>query len=170
MQATAYWVEGPWRGRLAVLPRPRGGDWLEDEARAWKSAGVDVVVSLLEKEEAEEFDITAEEDACRKNGVEFVSHPITDRGLPPSPRAFADLVRALEEKLAAGKGVGVHCRQGVGRSALLAACLLIGAGVDGESAWRRVAAARGRSVPDTTEQREWAVRFGREFLAGPPKK
>src|SRR4051794_10669393 len=101
MKATAYWIEGPRRGRLAVLPRPRGGDWLEDEVRAWKAAGVDVVVSLLEKEEAEELDIASEADACRENGVDFISHPITDRGLPPSLRAFADLVRGLEQKLAA---------------------------------------------------------------------
>ena len=169
MQATAYWVNGPWRGRLAVLPRPRGGDWLEDEVRAWRSSGIDVVVSLLEREEEEELDIAREADACRVNGVEFITHPVADRGIP-SPRAFAELVRGLEEKLAAGKGVGVHCRQGVGRSALLAACLLIAAGVDAESAWGRVAAARGRPVPDTVEQREWAARFGREFLATAAKK
>jgi protein-tyrosine phosphatase len=155
---------------LAVLPRPRGGDWLDDEVGGWKAAGVDVVVSLLEKEELEEFDITSEADACRKHGVEFISHPIADRGLPPSPRAFADLVRGLEEKLAAGKGIGVHCRQGVGRSALLAACLLIAAGVDAETAWARVAAARGRPVPDTAEQRGWALWFAQELASATAKK
>ena len=78
---------------------------------------------------------------------------------------MADLVRLLGERLGAGEGVGAHCRQGVGRSAVLAACLLMGAGVDAESAWRRVGEARGRTVPDTAEQREWAARFAREFLA-----
>jgi hypothetical protein len=24
-------VSGPWRGKLVILPRLRGGDWLEDE-------------------------------------------------------------------------------------------------------------------------------------------
>mgnify|MGYP001500631268 CR=1 FL=1 len=169
MEATTYWVNGSWRGRLDIVPRPRGGDWLEDEVRAWKAAGLDVIVSLLEQEEAEELEITSEADACRANGIEFITHPIGDRAVPSSPRAFADLVRALEEKLAAGKGVGVHCRQAVGRSSLLAACLLIAAGVDPDSAWARIAAARGRPVPDTTEQREWAARFGREFLANSVK-
>ncbi len=169
MQATVYWVNGLWPGRLAILPRPRGGDWLEDEARAWRSAGVDVVVSLLEEEEATELDIVSEAEACRATGIEFITHPLADRGIPPAPRAFADLIRGLEAKLAAGKGVGVHCRQGVGRSALLAACLLMAAGVEADSAWGRVAAARGRPVPDTSEQREWAGRFARDFLAATKK-
>jgi hypothetical protein len=52
MRAKVFWVNGPWLGRLGILPRPRGGDWLSDEAKAWREAGVDVVVSLLEPEEA----------------------------------------------------------------------------------------------------------------------
>ena len=44
---TRYQIEGPWRGQLAIVPRPRGEDWLRDEARAWKDEGFDVVVSLL---------------------------------------------------------------------------------------------------------------------------
>jgi hypothetical protein len=31
MRAQLYWIEGPWAGHFAIVPRPRGGDWLEDE-------------------------------------------------------------------------------------------------------------------------------------------
>jgi hypothetical protein len=51
MQANMFWVAGPWRGRLGIVPRPRGGDWLGDETSAWREAGIDLVVSLLEPEE-----------------------------------------------------------------------------------------------------------------------
>src|ERR671919_1670502 len=51
MQATVFWIAAPWRGRLGILPRPRGGDWLGDEIAAWRAAGIDTVVSLLEAEE-----------------------------------------------------------------------------------------------------------------------
>ncbi len=169
MKATVYWIEGPWRGRLAVVPRPRGGDWLEDEVRAWRVAGIDVVVSLLQSEESAELDIAAEAELCLANGLEYMTFPLADRGVPPSPRAFADLVHALEAKLAAGQGVAVHCRQGVGRSAMLAASLLIAAGLDAEAAWGRVRAGRGCPVPDTAEQKEWVARFAREFLTAPAK-
>ena len=51
MRVNVFWVPGPWPGKLGIVPRPRGGDWLEDEAKAWHQAGIDVVVSLLEPEE-----------------------------------------------------------------------------------------------------------------------
>ena len=50
MSPDLYWIVGPWRGRLAIAARPRGGDWLDDELSGWRQAGIDVVVSLLENE------------------------------------------------------------------------------------------------------------------------
>jgi hypothetical protein len=41
MLTKVYWVDGPWRGRLGILPRPRGGDWLRDETTGWREAGVE---------------------------------------------------------------------------------------------------------------------------------
>ena len=41
MRTDLFPVAGPWPGSLAVMPRPRGGDWLEDEVRAWRTAGVE---------------------------------------------------------------------------------------------------------------------------------
>jgi protein-tyrosine phosphatase len=59
--------------------------------------------------------------------------------------------------LRAGRGVGIHCRIGVGRSALLAVCVLAALGVPVESAWVSVGRARGMSVPDTLAQRAWVA-------------
>ena len=53
---------------------------------------------------------------------------------------------------------GVHCRQGLGRSALLAACVLVVGGVDVPTAIDRLTKARGCAVPETAEQREWIER------------
>ncbi len=47
---TSYQIEGPWQGELAIIPRPRGGDWLEDEIDALKRAHFDVLVSILSKD------------------------------------------------------------------------------------------------------------------------
>src|SRR5262249_61758505 len=38
-------------GRLAIMPRPRAGDWLDDEAASWRRHGLGLVVSLLEDAE-----------------------------------------------------------------------------------------------------------------------
>ncbi|MFQ5858481.1 MAG: hypothetical protein ACE5LU_23020 [Anaerolineae bacterium] len=74
-------------------------------------------------------------------------------------------MRQLDDALAEGKHVAVHCRQGIGRSTLIAACLLVLAGVDPETAFQRVSAARGCAVPETSEQREWVIKFARELPA-----
>ena len=167
MRATLYWIEGPWRGRLAIVPRPRGGDWLEDEALAWKQAGIQVIVSTLTPEEMAELDIAREKEACEANGIQYIPFPITDRGVPSSLAAAEGLVRRLEGDLTEGRTVAVHCRQGVGRSALLAACLLAATRMGAGTALERIQEARGCPVPDTAEQREWVVRFAREFSVAP---
>jgi hypothetical protein len=57
MRTELYWIERPWRGRLAIMPRPRGGDWLDDEIQSWRRSGVDVVVSLLTREEESDLNL-----------------------------------------------------------------------------------------------------------------
>ena len=155
----AYWIAGPWTGRLAIVPRPRGGDWLEEEVRSWREAGLDVVVSLLTQNENTEFELNQEEFLCRAQGIQFYAYPIPDRGVPASQKATTDLVRKLETALEAGKSVAVHCRQGIGRSSLIAALLLVSAGIDPEAALAQIHQARGCTVPDTTEQRNWIKSF-----------
>ena len=170
MKAIPYWIQGPWPGRLAILPRPRGGDWLEDEVRAWRAAGIDVVVSTLTDEEIAELDLSAEAVLSRANGVEFIAFPVTDRGTPPSVPAAVELARRMEEELTKGKNVAVHCRQGVGRSALVAASALVVAGIDPETAWARIRLVCGCTVPDTQEQRAWVVRLSETLTVSLPQR
>jgi hypothetical protein len=35
MTTELFWIPGPWKGKLAIVPRPRGGDWLDDEVGGW---------------------------------------------------------------------------------------------------------------------------------------
>lgn len=157
MRADLYWVEGPWDGRLAILARPRGGDWLEDEVQGWRREGIDAVVSLLTDREIAELELEQEAAYCRASGIQLLSFPIADRSVPSSRSATLGLVKRLEQNLAEGKRIGVHCRQGIGRSAMIAAYLLTLTGLDPETAFERVGAARRRPVPDTSQQREWVV-------------
>jgi len=84
MKADLFWIPGPWRGRLAISARPRGGDWLDDETAAWKCAGIHVGVSLLENEEAAQLNLTEEGPSAERHGITFISLPIPDRGIPTS--------------------------------------------------------------------------------------
>jgi len=155
MTPDLFWIPGPWRGRLAVVTRPRGGDWLKDEGSGWRRAGIDVAVSLLEPHEASQLDLLDEPQAAESNGIRFVSFPIPDRGVPASAPAarslIADIARALDD----GKNVAVHCRQGIGRSGMIAAGVLVASGISPERAVTVVSSARGLAVPETEEQRSW---------------
>ena len=159
MRTTAYWIEGPWRGRLAIVPRPRGGDWLEEEVCSRQEAGLDVTVSFLTHDENTELELYQEELSCRARGIQFHAYPIQDRGVPASRKATTDLVQQLEKALEAGQSVAVHCRQGIGRSSLIAALLLVSAGIGPEAALTQISQARGCAVPDALEQRNWIKSF-----------
>jgi protein-tyrosine phosphatase len=150
-----YWIEGPWHGKLAVGPRPRGGDWLKDDISKWGRAGVDSVLSLLTPEEEGDLDLRGEAGEVRAQGMIFSSLPIPDRQIPKSESKLAEVLESITSDLSAGKNVLVHCRQGIGRSGLVAACLLVKKGMSPGAAVDAVSAARGVSVPETTEQREW---------------
>ena len=162
---TNYLIEGPWPGRLAIVPRPRGGDWLENEVRAWKKMGFDVVVSLLTTDELDELGLADEADLSRAQGLQFCEFPIPDLGIPKSSAAARELVDNLRSDLDVGKQIAIHCRQGIGRSGLIAAGVLIVSGVEPELAIRQVSAARGLSVPETAEQREWVLELARDSAA-----
>ena len=154
-----FWIDGIQRGRLGISARPRGGDWLEDEIHAWREAGVDLVVSLLTPAEVSELALEGEEAACRRQGMDFRSLAIPDRGVPPSIDPLNRLAAALWAALDAGKSVAVHCRQGIGRSSMVAAMVMMSSGEDPDHALRRIEKARGCAVPETTEQRNWILHF-----------
>ena len=136
METVVYWIPAPLPGRLGIVPRPRGGDWLEDDVRSWHEIGLDVAVSLLTKEEAAELDLEGEAGCCRAQGLEYRSYPIADRGVPASRGTLARLLKELSHALSSGKNVAVHCRHSIGRSALVAAALLATRGEGPESALR----------------------------------
>jgi hypothetical protein len=126
------------------MARPRGGAWLPDEVQGWRAAGVDVVVALLTPAECEELALDEEAGLCGRTGITFIAFP---------------LVAELVGFLTAGEHVAIHCRMGIGRSAMLAAATLIALGQTPEQALAAVATARGCAVPDTLHQREWVERY-----------
>lgn len=154
-----YWIDGPWRGQLAIIARPRGGEWLETDVNLWQRSRLDIVISLLTASEVTELNLQTEQAITEAAGIEFCAFPIPDRGNPTSLVAARQFIETLEQQLSSGRNVAIHCRHGIGRSALIAAGLLVQSGLDPTTAWKRVEAARGRPVPDTMEQKGWLERF-----------
>jgi protein-tyrosine phosphatase len=163
MWTELHWINGPWPGRLAVAARPRGGDWLADEIAGWKRQGVGAVLSLLTSQEEKDLDLAEEGRIAKSQGMLFESFPIPDLQVPRSESKLASTLEKASSTLAGGTNLVIHCRQGIGRSGLVAACLLATKGISPGAAIDAVSAARGVLIPETSEQREWIDRFAAAF-------
>ncbi len=154
-----YWIEEGPSSRLAIVARPRGGDWLQEDLAALRAGGIDVLVSLLEPGEAGELGLGDEAARAEQAGIRFVSYPIPDRWTPADLAGFQALVSDLCDRVQAGQTVGAHCRGCIGRSTVLIASIMMTLGAEPETALRAIERARGCLVPDTPEQREWIHNF-----------
>jgi len=153
-----YWI-GVENLRLALMPRPRGGDWLSDDIGFWQRSRVGAIVSALTTDEIEELLLSEEESCLAQHELKFFSFPINDRSVPAAPNEFGKFVDLLTLELCQGVAMAIHCRAGIGRSSLIAACLLVRQGFSAEFALQAIEQARGISVPDTLEQRLWIKQF-----------
>jgi len=157
-----FWIapgEDSPASRLAIVLRPRGDEWLRDELSRMKDAGIGTLVSLLEHWEADYLGLQQEEKIAKEVGFNFLSYPIPDRSVPSDKTSFHRFIHGLVTRLQSKESVGVHCRGCIGRSTLVVACVLIHFGWTPESALSAIEAARGCSVPDTEEQREWILGY-----------
>ena len=166
MKPDFYWINNLSKGGLAVMPRPRPNDWLENELLAWKREGVDIVFSMLTNQEVFSLGLAEEKELCEKYGLEFHSFPVEDRQTPKSKANVLKLVRHLSEALNEDKKIAVHCRMGIGRSSSLIACVLVTQGLGVDEAFERISLARGHQVPDTQEQIDWVSSLSGQ-LRGP---
>lgn len=164
MQPEIYKIMQLGQGFLAMMARPRSGDWIEDEFSGLAALRIGQVVSLLEIAEENYLGLSEELHYCDRNGMRFVRYPIVDRGLPESRREFARLGRTLHADIVQGVNTVVHCRGGIGRSGLLAATVLLHAGYAADTAIKLLSDKCGVSVPDTDEQYDWLVRYQRKLL------
>ncbi len=159
MQAEIYWTNE----KLATMPRPDGGRLLESQIFSLKEQGVDVLVSMLEDHEIERLELEKEEFYCKANLITYLNFPIIDRSIPESFEDVYKFVQKLSAYYEVNKKIACHCFAGIGRSSLIACCLLVLKGVDVDDAFSQISDARGFPVPDTHEQIEWAYKFAEKF-------
>ena len=159
MHCTAYIVEARGNAKLAIMPRPRRGEWLRDDISSLSSQGFGLVVSLLEKDETRNLGLAEEAELVRELGMEFVTIPIPDLSTPPLDVAMKATISSLAEAWCGGTSIVIHCRMAYGRAPMIAACILVCCGQTAERAIAEVAAARGVPVPETPVQREWIFNY-----------
>ncbi len=161
-----YRIAEPFGRRLAVSSRPQGWSELEDQVAWWKKSGVDVVVSLIEDDEAEELGLARQQETCADAGIELIRCPVPDHGIPEDREAILVAVDQVMAHLAGGRTVAAHCFAGIGRSPLFVASVLVRHGLDAGTAWDRITAARGHPLPDTDAQWQWVADLAAHIAAG----
>lgn len=142
-------------GRLSLVTCPRPPTLASDAAEL-AAAGVTLVVSALPEGDESALGLAGEAATLAGHDIEFMRIPIEDFDVPHDVEAVVASLECVLSRLADGtQHVAMHCLGGLGRSPLLAAATLVLSGEDADTAWRLVAAARRRAVPETPEQRSW---------------
>ncbi|MGJ8618056.1 MAG: protein-tyrosine phosphatase family protein [Sulfitobacter sp.] len=159
MPPEIYRVADNLPGSLFIMPCP-SGDHLGRDIGFYRDQGVDTVVSMLAPDEADMLGLSHEAEACTRAGIEFLSSPIKDFGLPDVV-IFDSLVAQIAAMLSNGRHVAVHCRAGVGRSGMVTAATLIALGSDADNAVRQISSVRGVSIPDTVEQGRFIAEYAK---------
>ncbi len=156
MYTKIYWLHQYENNtRLAIMARPRGGEWLEDEIVQFKKQHVNVIVSLLGPAEIAELGLKQQETLCQKHGIAYINYSIPDRDIPRSKEKTSALVSQLQALLSEGSSIAVHCRMGIGRSAIIAAAVLLQQGGKAGDILQHISKIRGVKVPDTDDQIRW---------------
>jgi protein-tyrosine phosphatase len=145
----------PGPGRLAIMPHPKGDEWLAEELRSLKEQGATLIVSLLEEEQVEDLGLRQEAALCAEAGLRFRFFPIMDHCVPPLEQGTFDFIEELAREVRAGEGVAVHCMAGIGRSGLVCISVLMALGMEPVAAMNAASDARGFALPETDEQCLW---------------
>src|SRR5208283_3599769 len=142
----------PGRIGLTLAPGKKDpwGDWdrdlAEDVRRLADVYATSFLVCLLEDPEVALLGINDLWACTREGNVRTVQLPIPDGGVPSDVDRIVRLVRAIVAVAGVGDNVVIHCRGGLGRSGLLAACCLVALGHKSREAIQIVRAARSGAV------------------------
>jgi protein-tyrosine phosphatase len=152
-----YLVTRIGEGSLHVMaaPRPRQ---LHNHIRYLKMQGITKVLCLMEPLEMEHLGLDEEEKWCLGENLKFENFPITDHSITTTDRV-KELAPRLLQEIKSGENMVVHCYAGIGRTGLVASCILIEHGMSAKEAMALISDKRQLSVPETQEQVDFVLSY-----------
>ncbi|GIM12111.1 hypothetical protein Vretimale_15535 [Volvox reticuliferus] len=115
-----------------------------DLARLRQVHAVHTIVCLLPEAELRYLKVRSYATAVEAHGMEYLHLPIIEMAAPSDALQAASVVDAVADRLLAGRTVVMHCKGGVGRAGMMAACMLVRLGVCTSPA-EAIAVVRGRA-------------------------
>jgi predicted protein tyrosine phosphatase len=132
---------------------------MERAAHLAAEHGICAVVDLREEER--------DDDAVlRAAGIDLLHLPTPDLE-PASVEMLERGVAYVRERTHAGERVLIHCQHGIGRSALLALCVLVDQGREPLDALAHAKACRGAVSPSRSQYDGWAAWLETRGIAAP---
>lgn len=155
---TGDWIALDGDGALMVRPRPNGntywvsghllageypGHWDDAVAlqrlQAYLDSGVTCFVDLTEDGELVPYDHLLPARSPTGQPVVYQRMAIRDLGVPRSPEYMAAILDKIDQAMAAGHTVCVHCWGGIGRTGTVVGCHLVRRGWSGDEALAEIA-------------------------------
>ncbi|CAM3725454.1 cyclin-dependent kinase inhibitor 3 family protein [Deinococcus frigens] len=166
------WIPtGLWPGRLGLTfaPGKKGRSVIQQgvthdrdvygDMQTLAADGVNVLTPLIEDFEFDLLGMDGYHAAAELNNLEVKPFAVPDQHAPGKRADFAAFIDELMTDLLDGRGVVVHCRGGLGRAGLAAACLLVQGGMTAEGATALVRRTRGPQAIETPAQQQFIHDF-----------
>lgn len=160
------WLKTPseWRVGLTFAPGKHGpstdgAPWereLDADLEVLVRNGVRTIACLVETHELVRWKITELPSAAAARGIELLHSPIKDGSVPKIEAARSLVCELLARRDAP---ILIHCIGGLGRTGVIAGCLLRALDVAPDEALRRLVAARGTRCPENDVQRGFVTSF-----------
>jgi ADP-ribosylglycohydrolase len=145
-----YWVL-PGRLLVGAHPGSRSRAQAMDRLRRFLEAGVTCFIDLTEPDETPAYEAVLPFETPGGRRVEYLREPIVDHGVPAGRETMARILTMLDGALESGHVVYLHCRAGIGRSAMAAGCWLAERSGGGE----RALAQLGEVWPQAAQSNHW---------------
>lgn len=156
----------PLGGRIAMTHCPgrntidgRGRQWqraLSDDLAAIHTANISTVVSLISLPEMQKLGVSDLPTQVTQHKLQWLQLPIQDFGTPDleALEKWKQIKVTVLTAFTRGETVLLHCAAGLGRTGMMAACLLVACGQTPTYAIAQVRAARPGTI-ETAAQEEF---------------
>ena len=138
--ANSYWVVP---GRFAAGEYPGAKDRHEAAARlrTLLRAGIDHFIDLTRRADGLAPYVRIAQEQAEAAGVMvwWEPHPIRDMSIPRNPGEMTAILDAIDDAMARGRTVYVHCWGGIGRTGTVVGCWLVRCGLSGDEALAQLA-------------------------------